>query len=126
VRGVEFAPEVRLRFVAADAPEFCLTFADEKKCCELVDAFLTEEAPGALFVELKLSRDGAIGSLPVNLLACRNDAALTLPWRPETASRPNLFPSIAEMPERTRWFLSTSLRFEYWCTRPFWSGPHPS
>ena len=68
-----------MRFVAADAAEFCLTFADEKKCWELVEAFLTEEAPGALLVELRLSRDGVIGSLPVILLACRNDAALTPP-----------------------------------------------
>lgn len=70
---------MRFRFVAAEVAELFLMFADEKKCCELVDAFLTEEEPGARFVELKLSRDGVIGSLPVILLACRNDAALTPP-----------------------------------------------
>jgi hypothetical protein len=42
-----------------------------------VEALLTEEAPGALFVGLKLSRDGVTGSLPVIMLACLKEASLS-------------------------------------------------
>ncbi|MFI5106320.1 MAG: hypothetical protein ACHP79_15465 [Terriglobales bacterium] len=74
LRSVEFPPDMRLRLAVVVATEF-LGVAGEKKRCELGGAFLTEEAPGALFVELKLSCDGLTGNLPVIMLACRNEAA---------------------------------------------------
>lgn len=111
VRMDEFAPDARASLLAATAVEFL--DAGEKKRCELAGAFLTDEAPGALLVELKLSRDGLTGIFPVIKLACRKEASLTPRWCPGTASRPNLFPSMELMPERTRWFLNASFRFEY-------------
>ena len=63
--------------LAATAVE--LLAEGEKKCCELAGAFRTEEAPGALLVGLKLSRDGVTGTFPVIKLACLNEAALMLP-----------------------------------------------
>jgi hypothetical protein len=75
-RSVEFPPDMRSRLAVVEATEF-FAVAGEKKCRELDCAVLTEDAPGALFVELKLSRDGVTGNLPVIMLACLNEAALT-------------------------------------------------
>jgi hypothetical protein len=78
LRSVEFPPDKRSRLPVEVAAEF-LDVAAEKNRCELGGAFLTEEAPGALSVGLKLSRDGVIGNLPVIMLACLNEAALRPP-----------------------------------------------
>jgi len=115
LRSVEFPPDTRSRLAAAVATEF-LDVAGEKNRRELDCAVLIEEAPGALFVELKLSRDGVTGSFPVIMLACLNEAPLTPCWCPGTASRPNLLPSMAEIPERTRWSLCAAFRLENWRT----------
>jgi hypothetical protein len=76
VRRFESPPEARALIAALEATEF-LDVAGEKNRCELVSAVWIEEAPGALFVGLKLSCDGVTGNLPVIKLACLNDAALT-------------------------------------------------
>jgi len=76
VRGAEFPPDMRSRLAVAVATEF-LGVAGEKNRRELDCAVLIEEAPAALFVELKLSRDGVTGNLPVIMPACLNEAALT-------------------------------------------------
>lgn len=76
-RTFEFMPPVRALVLAATAVEFLA--AGEKKCCELAGAFRTEEAPGALLVGLKLSREGVTGILPVTRLACLKEAWLILP-----------------------------------------------
>jgi hypothetical protein len=78
LRGVEFPPDKRSRLPVEVVTEF-LDVAAEKNRWELGGAFLTEDAPGALSVGLKLSRDGVTGNLPVIRLACLNEAALTPP-----------------------------------------------
>jgi hypothetical protein len=75
LRCIEFVPDTRSRLAVVVATELRIV-AGEKKCCEAGGALLIEDAPGVLFVELKLSRDGFTGNLPVIMLDCLNDASL--------------------------------------------------
>jgi hypothetical protein len=71
---VAVVPVPEARFWLFDAVNVGLFAFGEKKRCELDGALRMEEAPGALSVARKLSRDGATGILPVIMLACLNVA----------------------------------------------------